>query len=79
METITLKINTRRSKGRNLVRLINELEKEGSVEIQKSKVYKDIETALKEVKEGKVKPISELFKSSISKQEISALLKAANL
>lgn len=64
METIMLKINTRKSKGRNLVRLINELEKEGSVEIQKSKVYKDIESAIREVKEGRVKPISELFLSS---------------
>lgn len=62
METITIKINTRKSKGRNLVRLIAELEKEGSVEIKKSKVYNDIQTALLEVKEGKVKPISELFK-----------------
>lgn len=62
METITLKINTRKIKGRNLVRLIGELEKEGSVEIQKSKVYNDIQAALLEVKEGKVKPISELFK-----------------
>ena len=63
METITLKINTRKSKGRNLVRLINELEKDGSVEIQKSKVYKDIETAIREVKEGKVKLISELHQT----------------
>jgi hypothetical protein len=62
METLTIKINTRKRKGRDLVKLIDELAKDGSIEIQKSKVYKDIEEALCEVKEGKVKPISELFK-----------------
>lgn len=61
METLTIKINTRKRKGRDLVKLIDELAKEGSVEIQKNQVYKDVEEALLQVKEGKVKPISELF------------------
>jgi len=61
METLTIKINTRKRKGRDLVRLIDELAKDGSVEIQKTRVYKDVEEALLQVKEGKAKPISELF------------------
>jgi hypothetical protein len=61
METLTIKINTRKRKGRDLVKLIDELAKDGSVEIQKNKVYRDVEEALRQVKEGNVKPISELF------------------
>lgn len=61
METLTIKINTRKRKGRDLVKLIDELAKDGSVEIQKNQVYKDVEEALIQLKEGKAKPISELF------------------
>lgn len=61
METLTIKINTRKRKGRDLVKLIDELAKDGSVEIQKNQVYKDVEEALLQLKEGKAKPISELF------------------
>ncbi len=61
METLTIKINTRKRKGRDLVKLIVELAKDGSVEIQKNQVYKDVEESLRQVKEGKVKPINELF------------------
>ena len=62
METITLKINTRTNKGKQLINLINELEKEGSVKIEKSTTYKEVQTAVREMKDGKVKPINELFK-----------------
>ena len=60
METLTIKINTRKRKGRDLVKLIDELAKDGSVEIQKNQVYKDVEEALLQLKEGKAKPINEL-------------------
>ena len=63
METLTIKINTRKRKGRDLVKLIDELAKDGSVEIQKNQVYKDVEEALLQLKEGKVRPINELFNS----------------
>lgn len=66
METLTIKINTRKRKGRELVKLIDELARDGSVEIQKNQVYKDVEEALHQVKEGKVSPISELFNSDES-------------
>lgn len=62
METLIIKINTRSSKVKQLVGLIHELEKEGSVEIQKTDTYSEVKTAIKEMKAGKVKPISELFK-----------------
>ena len=62
METLTIKINTRSNKGKHLIELINEMEKEGSVEIQKAETYREVKTAIKELKTGKVKPISELFK-----------------
>jgi hypothetical protein len=61
METLTIKINTRKRKGRDLVKLIDELAKDGSVEIQKNQVYKDVEEALLQLKEGKARPINELF------------------
>ena len=62
METITIKINTRRTKGKQLIGLIHELEKDGSVEIQKTETYSEVKTAIREMKAGKVKPINELFK-----------------
>lgn len=62
METLTIKINTRSNKGKQLLGLITEMAKEGSVEIQKTETYREVKTALKEMKAGKVKPISELFK-----------------
>ncbi len=37
-------------------------ENEETAKIRKSKVYRDIERGLKEAKEGKGKPLSELFK-----------------
>jgi hypothetical protein len=62
METITIKINTRRSKGKQLIGLIHELEKDGSVEIQKTETYSEVKAAIREMKAGKVKPVNELFK-----------------
>ncbi len=62
METLTIKINTRSNKGKHLIELINEMEKEGSVEIQKAETYREVKTAIKEMKTGRVKPITELFK-----------------
>ena len=61
METMTITIKGT-AKGKKLVGLIKELAKEGDVEIKKSDTYKEVETALKEVRDGKVKPFDELFK-----------------
>ena len=61
METLTIKINTRTNKGKQLFGLISEMAKEGSVEIQKNETHREIKTALKEMKSGKIKPINELF------------------
>jgi len=57
METLTIKINTRINKGKQLFGLIKELAKEGAVEIQKTETVK---TALKEMKAVKTKPINKL-------------------
>lgn len=61
MKTITIKIKST-PKGKQLVGLIKELAKEGEVEIKKSKTYKEVEKAIKEVRAGKVKPFNDLFK-----------------
>lgn len=62
METMTIKINTRSIKGKQLVNLITEMEKEGSAKIEKSSLYKDVQQGVHDLKAGRVKPISELFK-----------------
>jgi len=63
METLTIRIDTRNNKGKYLLGLITEMAKEGTfVEIEKDDIYEDIKNALKEIKEGKRKPVSELFK-----------------
>jgi len=62
METLTIKINTRTDKGKQLFGLINELAKEGAVKIQNVKTYNEVKSAIKEMRAGKVKPIEELFK-----------------
>ena len=61
METMTITIKST-PKGKQLVGFINELVKEGDVEIKKSSVYKDVQQGIRDMKAGKVKPISELFK-----------------
>jgi len=62
MTTLTIKINTRLNKGKQLVSLINELAREGAVEFEKSTTYKDVQKGIHDMKAGKVKPIKELFK-----------------
>lgn len=62
METLTIKINTRTDKGKQLFGLINELAKEGAVKIKRVETYKEVKTAIKEMKAGKIKPIEDLFK-----------------
>ncbi len=62
MKTLTIKVNTRTNKGKQLVNLINELEKEGSVKIEKSTISKEFQQAIRDIKAGRVKPINELFK-----------------
>jgi hypothetical protein len=62
METITIKIDTDNNKGRYLLGLITEMAKEGTfIEIEKSETYKEVKTSIKEMKQGKRKPIDELF------------------
>jgi hypothetical protein len=63
METLTIKIDTRNSKGKYLFGLITEMAKDGTfVEIEKDDIYKDIQASLKEIKAGKRKSINELLK-----------------
>ena len=63
METLTIKIDTRNSKGKYLFGLITEMAKDGTfVEIERNDIYDDIKTSIKEVKAGKRIPINELFK-----------------
>jgi hypothetical protein len=62
METITIKIDTANNKGKYLLGLITEMAKDGSyIEIEKSETYNEVRTSLREMKQGKRKPISELF------------------
>jgi len=62
METITIKIDTANEKGKYLLGLITEMAKEDSfIKIEKSETYKEVKTSLREMKQGKRKPISELF------------------
>ena len=61
METMTITIKST-PKGKQLVGYINELAKAGDVEIKKSSVYKDVQQGIRDLKAGRVKPISELFK-----------------
>lgn len=63
MEKITIEIDTRSNKGKHLLGLIKEMAKEGSfVKIQGADTIEEVKEALKEVKAGKRKPISQLFK-----------------
>ena len=62
METLTIKIDTRNSKGKYLFGLITEMAKDGTyIEIEKEDIYGDIQTSIKEFKAGKRKPFNELF------------------
>jgi len=62
METLTIKIDTQSDKGKQLIGLINDMAKEGSVKIKKNENHQEIKTTLKEMKAGKLKPINDLFK-----------------
>jgi hypothetical protein len=56
MTIVTLKINTKSNKGKHLLGLITEMAKEKSVvEIEKSETYKEIDSAIIEMKTGKTK------------------------
>ncbi len=57
METLTIKINTRISKGKQLVNLINEMEKEGSVKIEKSTYNPEFVSAVLRSRSSKGKAI----------------------
>lgn len=63
MEKLTIKIDTKNSKGKYLYGLITEMAKDGSfLEIQKEETVAEVKTALREMKAGRRKPINELFK-----------------
>ncbi|MFA9392076.1 MAG: hypothetical protein ACERKD_19860 [Prolixibacteraceae bacterium] len=63
MERFIIKIDTRNNKGKYLLGLITEMAKEGSfIEIEKTDTYDEVKTSLKEMKQGKRKPVNELFK-----------------
>jgi len=62
METITIKVNTKSSKAKQLLSLIKDMVDDGDVQIEKSTTYDEVKRGIREIKQGKVKPISELFK-----------------
>ena len=61
MEPITIKVNTQSSKGKQLLGLIHDMAKDGDLKIQKPNTYNEVKRGIHEMKEGKVKPINELF------------------
>lgn len=61
METIIIKVNTKSIKAKQLLTLINEMAKDGDLQIQKLNTYNEIIRGIREMKQGKVKPINELF------------------
>jgi len=62
METITIKVNTKSDKAKQLLSLIKDMVNDGDVQIEKSTTYDEVKRGIREIKQGKVKPISELFK-----------------
>ncbi len=62
METITIKVNTKSGKAKQLLSLIKDMVNDGDVQIEKSTTYDEVKRGIREIKQGKVKPISELFK-----------------
>ena len=61
MEIITLKVNTQSEKAKQLLSLIKDMVNDGDVQIQKSMTYTEVKRGIHEMKQGKVKPINELF------------------
>ena len=61
METITIKVNTKSDKAKQLLSLIKDMVNDGDVQIEKSTTYDEVKRGIREIKQGKVKPISELF------------------
>lgn len=62
METITIKVNTKSGKAKQLLSLIKDMVNDGDVQIEKSTTYDEVKRGIREIKQGKVKPISEFFK-----------------
>ncbi len=62
MEVITIKVNTSSNKAKQLLNLIQEMANEGDLQIQKQTTFNEVKRGIREMKHGKVKPISELFK-----------------
>ena len=60
MTTIT--INDKKSKGKSLIDFLKSTYGSDIVKFSDNEIANDIRTSLKEVKEGKVKPIDSLFK-----------------
>ena len=61
MEIITLKVNTQSEKAKQLLSLIKDRINNGDVQIQKSMTFNEVKRGIHEMKQGKVKPINELF------------------
>ncbi len=61
METITIKVNTRSTKAKQLLCLIDDMARDGDLHIQKLNTYNEVKKGIRELKRGKVKPIDELF------------------
>ena len=61
MEIITLKVNTQSDKAKQLLSLIKDMVNVVEVQIQKSTTYNEVKRGIHEMKQGKVKPINELF------------------
>lgn len=62
METIIIKVNTKSSKAKQLFSLIRDMVNDGDVKVEKSSIFNEVKKGIKEIKDGKVKPIEELFK-----------------
>jgi len=61
MEIITIKVNTQSEKAKQLLSLIKDRVNVVEVKIQKSVTYNEVKRGFHELKQGKVKPINELF------------------
>jgi len=62
MEIITIKVKKQSLKATQLLNLIHEMAKDGDLQIQKLTTFNEVRKGIRELKQGKVKPIEELFK-----------------